>query len=66
MFDHAYLTHVSKSIFLCYPVDSVQVSSYSDRPVVGVNRRMTQLEESSHPQRVKAHHHCRDNEASTN
>lgn len=61
--DRTHLTHVAKSMFLCYPVDSLQVGSYPDRPLVGVNGRLTHLEASSHPQRVK--NGCMEKESSS-
>lgn len=58
MFEGTHLSHVSKSIFLCYPVHRFQVPSYFYRPVVCINRCVAKLEESSHPQRNKTRHCC--------
>lgn len=58
VFEDTHLAHISKSIFLCYPVHRLKVPSYFYRPVVCVNRCMTKLEESSHPESDKTHHYC--------
>ncbi|TNN76600.1 hypothetical protein EYF80_013250 [Liparis tanakae] len=61
-----YLAHIGESMSLCYPVDSLGVPSYSHRPVVGENRRATNLEKNSHPQSPQTHHRCTVNGASAN
>ena len=55
----SYLAHINEAMFLCYPVDSLTVSSYSHRPVVGVKSSMTDLQKKSHPQHRETHHGCR-------
>lgn len=51
-----YLTHVGKSMFLRDLVYRLAVCFYSHRPVVSVSGRLTNQEESCHPQQAGGPH----------